>query len=357
MTLAVKPGVPLQITGFATGPNFQGYVLEWAYGANPPSPTWFTTGITLAGDGLSPVNPGTLGTWTPPVDVVGDYTLRLAVNNGTFFSVATTAVYGQPGLLSNAWPKFIGPHKFDRGAPTACGSPDGTTRLLVGGLRNAGGSTTTYSYGADGSAITVPLDVGGDQQPAVGDLDGQPGDEVVVSDGLTLKIFSSNLTLIRTITAPGTGSPKVFWADQHILADIDGDGVMEIVAVGRDTDSTDGSSYRVSSGGYLYVFRANGTLYSNTFPVFLAATISNGGLGAAGVRSLSAADLNGDGAQGDRRGDPGFERYLPGLHAESWSAREMGYSCHLCHPPTTLGMDRGIGALWPIWTTMAPMKW
>ena len=291
LTQVVKPGVTLPILGTATGPSFQNYVLEWAPGVSPSS-GWSTAGFTLANNGMTPLTWDALGTWTPPVNLHGDYTLRLTVTDGGVPTFANTFVYAEPGLISSAWPVYVGTHRFDHGA-VPVRQPDGTSRLLIGGPRNTfGGGSGMTAYNFDGTYMSALLDVGGDAQPAAGNLDGQPGDEVVVADGLTLKIFSSSLVLLKTISTP---EPRIFWVDQPILADIDGDGVPEIIAVARDAQDATGSFYQGPSGGYLYVFRSDGTLYSSHFPVFLASVLSQyPALGPAGARVV-AVDLNGDG--------------------------------------------------------------
>jgi subtilisin family serine protease/pectate lyase len=289
LTQEVKPGTTYQIAGTAIGPSFQNFILEWAPGTAATT-GWSTEGITLAGAGLTPVINGTLGTWTTPSTLSGDYTLRLTAKNSGFSSQLTSVVYAEPALLSSRWPMYV-----DKVYPSILPmrQPDGSTRLLVGGADGFLETTSKscYSYGLDGSVLTAPLDFAVARQPCVGNLDGQPGDEAVIADGLTLKIFSSNLSLIRTITA---SKPRVFWPDQTLLADLDNDGIPEIIAPARDTQSANGTSYRES--GALYVYRADGTLFSDHYPLPITSplTVSGAFGGFYGVQVV-AVDLNGDG--------------------------------------------------------------
>ena len=288
LTQEVKSGTALAITGTATGPSFQHYLLEWARGAGATT-GWSTSGVTLAGNGLAPVTSGVLGTWTPAALLKGDFTIRLTVTNAAFSSSTTTAVYAEPALISSAWPQFVGPTDFGL-SPLPMRQADGTTRMVICGFHNSGG-TSLYSYGLDGSLLTAPLDFGGQRQPCVGNLDGLPGDEVVLADGPSLKVFSSSLAPVRTITP---AQPRVFWVDQTILADLDNDGVPEIIAPARDTQSPTGTTYRES--GALYVYRADGSLYSNHYPLTITSPLTPTGSydGFYGVQVV-AVDLDGDG--------------------------------------------------------------
>ncbi len=264
----VKAGLAHSLTGSARGPSFQRYRLEWARGAEAVS-GWTTDGLTAVGDGRTQVSNSTIGTWTPPSEA-GFYTLRLTVENAGFVSVATTTLYVEPALFSNAWPRGVGSYTYDHSA-LPLGQPDGSTRFLLCGAVSAKGSVCR-SIALDGSMNTVPLDHGTEKQPSVGNLDGQPGDEAVVPDALALKIFSGDLTLIRSITA---AVPRVFWVDQSVLADLDDDGVPEIIAPARDTQSPTGISYRLS--GALHVYRADGSLFAPKYPLPIVSPLDPSG--------------------------------------------------------------------------------
>ena len=280
----VKAGLAHSITGSARGPSFQRFRLEWAPGAEAVS-GWSTDGLAPVGGGLAPVANAALGTWTPPPSA-GLYTLRLTVENAGFASVATTMVYVEPALLSGAWPRGVGTFSPEHSA-LPMRQPDGSTRFLLCGAASAMGSVYR-SIALDGSMITVPLAHGSEKQPCVGNLDGRPGDEAVVPDALALKIFSGDLTLIRSITAV---EPRVFGVDQPVLADLDDDGVPEIIAPARDTQSPTGDSYRAS--GALHVYRADGSLFSPNYPLPIISPLDPSG--DFGRVHVVAVDLDGNG--------------------------------------------------------------
>ena len=65
----------LSITGRATSPSFQRYVIEWGAGVNPTNFTPITTGSSQVQEG------GVLGSWNIGSLADGDYTLRLRVSD------------------------------------------------------------------------------------------------------------------------------------------------------------------------------------------------------------------------------------------------------------------------------------
>lgn len=221
LVLEVKPGMVMQVTGSARGGSFQGYALEWAPGIAATS-GWSATGVALAGGGLSPVTEGNLGAWTTPAGLDGYYTLRLTVTNAGFSSTATTTVYFEPALAANAWPQFVPAIAQGKGA-VPVRRPDGTTRLA---LCSTIAPQLLYLFAPDGSVSTAPLGIGSMVQPVAANLDGQPGDEIVIPAGPELRIYSSDLTLLRTIPS---GEDWFFGFYQVTLADLDNDGIPEII--------------------------------------------------------------------------------------------------------------------------------
>ena len=74
-----KAGVAINLLGNADGAAFQRFYVEWAKGINPVS-GWTNTGITLTGDGLSPITGGTLASWDSTNITQADFhSIRLRV--------------------------------------------------------------------------------------------------------------------------------------------------------------------------------------------------------------------------------------------------------------------------------------
>ena len=283
ITLQVKSGSAVDIVGRAVGPSFQHYTLEWASGRD--ATTGFSTaGMTLVGGGLTPVDGAVLGTFATPAGQSGEKTVRLTVTNTSFSSTATATLHLEPDLVSSAWP-----HYFDHDGTTYSMVParqaDGQTRLIGCGFLGLS-SNSCHSFAIDGSSTVTPLQKGSYFPPSAGNLDGLPGDEVVVADNKSLRILSADLsTTLLTIVGP---QAEFFGIDPTSLADLDGDGTPEIItAVHNDVGGFP------SQSGSLQVYRANGQLFSPNYPVVLSSPTTGAYQGAVPV----AADLDGDGTK------------------------------------------------------------
>ncbi|HEY0710375.1 MAG TPA: S8 family serine peptidase [Polyangia bacterium] len=279
-----KPGTPVGIVGVAGGRSFRNFRLDWAPGANATT-GWSTTGITLAGGGTAPVVNGSLGTWTSPATLAkGDYTIRLVVT-GDVVRETKTSIYLEPELVSGAWPKVVtNTNRFHAALPVR--QPDGTTRFLLcestDDWPNVGSSCSLYA--GNGSVIKVDFPrQGPTHQPAVGELNGQAGDEIVVPDEFTIKIYSSTFSLIRTIN---NNTQTRFFGNYPLqLVDLDNDGKLEILTLSFGMISFDEDP--TTAVDYIYVYKPDGTLFSSNYP----AAITQEGFG---TSVFAAVDLNGD---------------------------------------------------------------
>jgi hypothetical protein len=113
-------------------------------------------------------------------------------------------------------------------------------------------------FEVDGSSfVTNVLDHGGYMQPAVGDLDGAVGDEIVSTEGHNLRVFKPDLTTMYSL--PSTHNAN-FQETLVTLADLDGDGGLEILALGSDLATSD---------GWLFAWKTNGQLFSTNYPLLL----------------------------------------------------------------------------------------
>lgn len=253
-----KNGATIAITGTAVGTNLLNFQVDWAPGLDPSS-GWQTTGITLAGQGLSPVSSGLLANWdTSGISGAGYYTMRLTVNKSNSSAQALTMVYFEPDLLSTNWPQLLvqGPY-FSAGAVPAA-NPDGSTRLVVQSPSEGPGFgevyTLTQSMAPQQSLL---LGMGSYQQPAVADLDGNPGEEAAVADSVGIEVVRADGTsypLATTTTLDYRNS-------QIVIEDLAGDSHWETLAVGSD--------YK-NQVAYLSAWRPDGSLLSTGFPIQIA---------------------------------------------------------------------------------------
>jgi hypothetical protein len=278
-----KPGGAIHVVGTADGAAFQRFYVEWAKGINPFS-GWTNSGVTLTGGGLSPITDGMLASWNSGTITQADfYSIRLRVEETGATNLAGTYVYLEPDLYSTNWPQWL-----DQAPGNSCLLParidSGQTRLV---LVNPPYLSTTlpsrlWQFSADGASLTTnTLDRGSYMQPAVGNLDGAGGDEIIVAEWNQLRIFCPDGS---TIILPRSNNANL----QHVLVtlvDLDGDGQTEILALGSNLANSD---------GWLYAWKTNGQMFNANYPLLVPDADFN-------LRSLDRAgrilpvDLNADG--------------------------------------------------------------
>jgi len=186
-----KPGAVINIVGNANGANFQRFYVEWARGLSPVA-GWTNTAVALSEEGVRPVTNGLLATWNSGVVTQADfYSIRLREAETSVTNTTSTYVYLEPDLYSTNWPRWL-----DQ-APENCSfqparSASGQTRLV---LVNPPYSSTTlpsrlWQFALDGSSVTTnTLDHGSFMQPAVANLNGAAGDEIIVAEWNQLRVF------------------------------------------------------------------------------------------------------------------------------------------------------------------------
>jgi subtilisin family serine protease len=284
-TDVVKAGNIISIKGRATGGSFQSFNLQWAPGRDATS-GFSSAGITLAGGGTTAVDDGLLGNWATPT-TTGEYTVKLTVNDAGFSSTMSSNIYLESDLVAGNWPQFASPGGAYQ-APRPAKMSDGTTRLITCAHPSFTAGSSCRSTAADGQNFTgVNLTWGNYFGPAVGQLDTLPGDEVVIADDKKIKIFGPTLTPISEITTPRTESFTPFRVS---LADLDGDGVMEIIAIARDAQPDVPGFFFYS--GNVQVYKANGQMFSTFYPRGLTSPRMPNGID--DIDTL-AVDLDGDG--------------------------------------------------------------
>ena len=273
-----KPGVVLPLLGSARGPSFTQYRVEWARGQNPGS-GWTTAGLTVVNGGAVPITNGLFATFdTASLTQADFYTIRLLVDNAGFTTEVRTMINLEPSLISTNWPQLL------QGIPTPWGGlvpardAAGTLRQFMVQSRPADPlHSYLFGFAANATGVELMLSTSASFQPAAGNLDGLPGDEVVVGDNNVVRVLRSDLTSYSFTPAPSVS----FKNSRAVIEDLNNDGSNEIVIIG-------------DSGlkSYLYAFKPDGQLLTPNFPIVL--TNGNSFQTDAPGRFL-VVDLNGDG--------------------------------------------------------------
>ena len=272
-----KPGTVVQISGNAIGPTFQSFQLQWARGANATN-GWSSDGMTVVGGGAAPVVDGQLGFWETSSNLPADfYTIRVLVQNACFTNEEDAMVYLEPDLASTNDPLWL-----DFGLQidnSILPATDASGNIWLDGLAYNFGQepyspAKLWSFSPDLSVIrTQSMTNSGYRQPAVGNFDGLPGDEIAAIENYKLEVFNPDLTSWFLTTPTGSSG---FAFSSILMADINGDGQEEVLALG--TTGTNAS--------LLYVWNSSGAQLTTNFPI----VVSGPYLG-----SILAVDLDGDG--------------------------------------------------------------
>lgn len=252
---SVKPGVTVSIVGAAVSATFQQFQVEWAEGVNPAG--WQTTGLTVTGGGSAPIANGVLATWaTPPTAAADYYTIRLTVTAAAYTTSVTTMVYLQPDLLSANWPQPLDQGPFPSGGVVPVRNADGSLRLALAafGLEAPNGALWMLPLDSPAQKTALPY-LGNFFQAAAANLDGNPGDQVVVGDYGAVRVLHADGSLS---SFAASGIDFMNW--QVLAEDLEGDSRWETIALG---------SGLTNPGTYIYAWRPDGTLSGN-FPVPIA---------------------------------------------------------------------------------------
>ena len=224
-----KPGLVLPITGTATMPGFQNFVVEWS--RQDGTTGWQTAGISLTGNGLTPLANTQLATWdTSLITQAGYYVIRLTVN-GFATEQAFTTIYLEPDLLSTGWPVFVDLGPFFSSGVVPAENADGALRLVMESPNQGTIPAASWVFNVDGSFQKTNLDqFGSFHQPSVGNLDGLPGDEAVMPDFNVIKAFHPDNSF--DVFTPGLSVDLTI--DPLLLEDLNNDFNLDSIAVGSD---------------------------------------------------------------------------------------------------------------------------
>jgi hypothetical protein len=291
-----RPGDTIEINGTILG-AIRNYTIEYGRGYEPTS--WLKQGINITFPGSHNTTIfGILATWnTSSIIEAGFYTLRVTVyRNASVSNEYVRNIYFDPSL-KKGWPIRIPWDSFK------CDLP--------------GYEICYYS--------------GGSFEPAIKDID---------NDGLSETIVYSGGDPPKIYVFKPDGSLKAGWPvnvgseagrnlDVPVIADIDNDGLSEIIAFNYN------SIY--SNSSELYIFKPNGSLM-NGWPILVPYD---------NHPTLLAADLNNDGkkeiiVQGN--GNGGFNRFLTivnanGTVASQWRLNNVSWGSDTVSNPAIGNFD------------------
>ena len=213
------------------GVTFASYTLDYREGN---SSTWSTSGITLANGGTQSVVSGKLGIWgTGSLTADASYTLRLTVTStdGRSEQVFTTVEVDKDVLPG--WPKDLGRFVFSTPAVGDLDG-DGNEEIIIA----PSNQDQVFAFNKDGSSlsgwpVTLPSGIVIHDSMVVADVDGNGQDEVVIVSG-DVQVLGSDGNNIP-------GWPQSMSNSGFIpsisAGDLDGDGNIELVAINHNFDT------------------------------------------------------------------------------------------------------------------------
>jgi subtilisin family serine protease len=229
----VRAGPPLQLRGTVLGQG-RHFGLEWSSGLYPTN--WSTTGFTIPAN--SEVANGALGSFDTSIVTPNDfYSFRLSATNAAGqVQKYTSDFVWLDGRLRPGFPIYLPyqgafPIEDWRQAKVVDLDGDGHKEIIIVDHGNAEGKVARLLVYHDDGTLAWSRDLNSDEPysdvPTIGDLDGDGKPEILVDVGSTFYAFTSD-----GATVPGLW-PLTLTANRlgKILADVDGDGKMDIVAL------------------------------------------------------------------------------------------------------------------------------
>jgi thermitase len=265
-----------EIRGYTIAPDFSSYILE--YKREEPSSSWITitSSTKMVADG------GILGEWVVSNLKRDNYTLRLTVETNSGETYVDSLVVYVKSIVSNSWSQGL----------SACGSlspaigdidGDGSDEIVVGvggseGGTLAGGIEVFTHNGEREYGWPRDTDLNMMSSPALGDLDKDGINDIVIcskQQGVHTYL-SSSPSWVRNIYTGGND----FWAlATPVIADLENDSYPEVLTIDNQ--------------GTVYAWRNNGeSVIPGNNGFFAQATTSDAGMG---FPCLAVADLDGDG--------------------------------------------------------------
>ncbi|MFH1504404.1 MAG: S8 family serine peptidase [Candidatus Omnitrophota bacterium] len=239
----------VDMIGTAQGSNFANYIIEYGNGYNPA--VWSTEEVTLSDGGINEVSNGVLGVFNTDNLSEGNWTVRLSVfdSEGSVSQVIRTVVIDRS--LHSGWP--INNEGYNSSASPTYADLDGdgvvdSVILCTNILEDFGGEV--HVWNSEGAYLSGwPKKVGNliNMAAAVGDIDGDGDKEIIAAvcdanfyDKGYIYAWHHNGELvdgwpIESNYPARTTSP--------VLADLDGDEVLDIIVCGYNYDKDDSKIY------------------------------------------------------------------------------------------------------------------
>ena len=219
----------VEFYGYTIASDFSGYTLEYGYGASPSIWDTIITSTMMVADDV-------LGNWVPGLMEQGDYTVRLIVETNSSEVFADTVLITVKGIASVDWTQEL--HYYGSLSP-AVGDIDGDgfDEIVVGVGRNESQDTTggIHVFNHEGEPEEGwPKDTSTMMMcsPALGDLDGDGVDDIVICSEYGIHSYLSNSP---AWFESATTLANITWADfsSPVITDLEGDGDLEVLIMNR----------------------------------------------------------------------------------------------------------------------------
>lgn len=282
----------VDIYGYSVVPGFSNYTLEYGYGDSPSNWLLITASTKMIVDNA-------LGRWVLSYLTPGRYTLRLSVWDSCGNIYRDEAGLFLETVISGGWLRDLS--SWGSLSP-AVGDVDGDSRneIVIGvggpsGWGKTGGVWVYTDRGAFEPGWPKDADKNMMSSPALGDLDGDGIDDIVIcSDRGVHAYLSKSANWFRSAGTEGND----FWSlATPVIADLENDGYPEVLTMDNQ--------------GIVYAWRYNGqSVIPNQEGVFAQTTECDKWMG---FPSLAVADLDKDGRNevvaGSARGYGEFGHY------------------------------------------------